>query len=90
MFGTVNGARLMQTMRQIDDHGIQMFVFQHLMIVCVDGCTKGRCCCFGTRPDDIRYRGKACARVRGDCLKMTSGDDADANHTERIHMFFSL
>lgn len=90
MFGTVNGAWLMKTMRQIDDHGIQMFVFQHLMIVYVDGCAKGRCCGLRTRPDDIRYRGKAYARVRGDCLKMTSGDDAGANHTERIHMVFSL
>ena len=52
--------------------------------------SKGRCCGLRTRPDDIRYRGKACARVRGDCLKMTSGDDAGANHTERIHMFFPL
>ena len=90
MLGTVNGARLMQAMRQIDDHRIQIFVFQHLMIVCVDGCTKGRCRSFGTRPDNICYRGQACTWMRGDCLKMASGDDAGADHTERIHMFFSL
>lgn len=90
MLGTVNGARLMQAMWQIDDHCIQMLVFQHLMIVCVDGCAKGRCRCFGTRPDNICYCGQACTGMCGDCLKMASGDDAGANHTERIHMVFSL